>query len=139
MLQWNAIWCGTHVPMFQGKPLPPTLWVKSEAKSDPYVLHNLPTHLTSLASRWRMQVPRGQWHLCTLLHSVRYQKAHALSIHCCSEPQILRWNCRCFSVMLYVLWKKNTLKLGSFIGTVNLLVTPFLNAIQMYVKETLLW
>jgi len=41
--------------------------------------------------------------------------------------------------MLYVLWKKNTLKLGSFIGTVNLLVTPFLNAIQMYVKETLLW
>jgi len=67
--------CGTYVPVFQRKALPPTLWSKSEAKPDPYVIYNFPIHLTSLPSRWRQQVPHGHWHLCTLLHSVRYQKA----------------------------------------------------------------
>jgi len=41
--------------------------------------------------------------------------------------------------VLYVVWKKNTLKLGIFISPVNLFITPYLDAIQIYVKETLLW
>jgi len=43
--------CGTYVPVFQRKALPPTLWSKSEAKPDPYVIYNFPIHLTSLPSR----------------------------------------------------------------------------------------
>jgi hypothetical protein len=41
--------------------------------------------------------------------------------------------------MVLILRSNHVLRLGTFISAVHVLVTPYLHAIQMCVKEMLLW